>query len=58
MIKALAVFLLCFFVFYFVIEAINRMTKVEKWEFAKTFSYSLALSLAVMVFLVSIVVLF
>jgi hypothetical protein len=58
MIKILAAFLLTFFLFYFGIEAFNRMTKAEKWDFAKTFSYSIALSLVAIVFLVSIVVLF
>jgi hypothetical protein len=34
------------------------MTKSEKWDAAKTFSYSMALSLVVIAFLVGIVVLF
>lgn len=58
MIKIILFFLLMLFVFHIGIGAINRMTKVEKWDFAKTFSYSLALSLSVVVFMVSIVVLF
>jgi divalent metal cation (Fe/Co/Zn/Cd) transporter len=58
MIKILLAFFLVFAAFYFGIEAFNRMTKAEKWEFAKTFSYSMVLSLVVVAFLVSVVVLF
>jgi hypothetical protein len=58
MIKILLAFVLVFAAFYFGIEAFNRMTKSEKWAAAKTFSYSMALSLVVIAFLVSIVVLF
>ena len=58
MIKILLTFIFVFAVFYFGIEAFNKMTKAEKWDFAKTFSYSLALSLVVVVCLVSMVVLF
>lgn len=58
MIKLVAVFLFVFVLFYLGIEAFNRKTNVQKWDVAKTFSYSLALALAVVVFLVSIVVLF
>jgi hypothetical protein len=58
MIKILITFVLVFAVFYFGIEIFNKMTKSEKWEFAKTFSYSMGLSLVVIAFLVSVVVLF
>jgi hypothetical protein len=58
MIKVVAVFLISFAVFYFGIEAVNRMTKVEKWEAAKTFSYALIMALVTWAFLISIVVLF
>jgi hypothetical protein len=58
MIKILLTFIFVFALFYFGIEAFNKMTKAEKWDFAKTFSYSLALSLVVVVCLVSMVVLF
>jgi hypothetical protein len=58
MIKILLAFFLVFAAFYFGIEAFNRMTKAEKWDFAKTFSYSMGLSLVVIAFLVSVVVLF
>jgi hypothetical protein len=58
MIKILLVFVLVFAAFYFGIEAFNKMTKAEKWDAAKTFSYSMALSLVVIAFLVGIVVLF
>ena len=58
MIKIVLTFFLVFAAFYFGIEAINKMTKTEKWEFAKTFSYSMVLSIVVVAFLVSVVVLF
>ena len=58
MIKILLTFILAFGIFYFGIEAFNKMTKAEKWDFAKTFSYSLALSLLVIVLLTTLVVLF
>jgi heme/copper-type cytochrome/quinol oxidase subunit 2 len=58
MIKIVLVFLLVFAAFYYGIKTFNKMTKAEKWDFAKTFSYSMALSLVVVTFLVSIVVLF
>jgi hypothetical protein len=58
MIKILITFVLVFAAFYFGIEIFNKMTKSEKWEFAKTFSYSMGLSLVVIAFLVSVVVLF
>ena len=58
MIKILITFVLVFAAFYFGIEIFNKMTKSEKWEFAKTFSYSMGLSLIVIAFLVSVVVLF
>jgi hypothetical protein len=58
MIKIVITFILVFAAFYFGIEAFNRMTNSQKWDFAKTFSYSMGLSLVVIAFLVSIVVLF
>jgi hypothetical protein len=58
MIKIVLTFILVFAAFYFAIGTFNKMTKSEKWDFAKTFSYSMVLSLVVIVFLVSIVVLF
>jgi hypothetical protein len=58
MIKILLTFIFVFALFYFGIEAFNKMTKAEKWDFAKTFSYSMGLSLLVITFLVSFVVLF
>jgi hypothetical protein len=58
MIKIVLAFIFVFAVFYFGIETFNKMTKSEKWDFAKTFSYSMVLSLVVIAFLVSIVVLF
>lgn len=58
MIKILLTFFLFFALFYFGIEAFNKMTKSEKWDMAKTFSYSLALSLLVIVLLTTLVILF
>jgi len=58
MIKMLSVFLFLFVAFYMGIEVFRMMTGKERWQFTKTLSYSLAISLAVVVFLVSIVVLF
>ena len=54
----LLTFVFLFIIFYTGIEIFNKMTGQEKWDIAKTFSYSLALALGVVVFLVSIVVLF
>jgi hypothetical protein len=58
MIKMLLTFVFLFIIFYTGIEIFNKMTGQEKWDIAKTFSYSLALALGVVVFLVSIVILF
>jgi hypothetical protein len=58
MIKIVLAFIFVFAAFYLGIETFNKMTKSEKWDFAKTFSYSMVLSLVVIAFLVSIVVLF
>ena len=58
MIKSLLTFVMLFGIFYMGIEIFRKMTGKEKWEIAKTCSYSLAISLVVVVFLVCIVVLF
>ncbi len=58
MIKMLLTFVFLFIIFYTGIEIFNKMTGQEKWDIAKTFSYSLALALGVIVFLVIVVVLF
>jgi hypothetical protein len=58
MIKMLLTFFVLFALFYFGIEAFNKMTKSEKWDAIKTGSYSLALSLLVIVVLTTLVVLF
>jgi len=58
MIKMLGVFLILFGIFYMGIEIFRMMTGKERWQFAKTLSYSLAISLVVVFFLVGIVVLF
>jgi uncharacterized membrane protein YjfL (UPF0719 family) len=54
----LLTFFVLFALFYFGIEAFNKMTKSEKWDAIKTGSYSLALSLLVIVVLTTLVVLF
>ncbi len=51
-------FVFLFVIFYAGIELFNRMTGEERWEVAKTFSYSIALALGVIAVLVCMVVLF
>ena len=58
MIKMLSVFLFLFVALYMGIEVFRMMTGKERWQFTKTLSYSLVISLAVVLFLVSIVILF
>jgi len=58
MIKMLLTFIFLFVIFYTGIDIVRKLTGQEKWDVAKTFSYSLALALGVIVFLVSIVVIF
>lgn len=58
MIKMILTFVVTFILIYVGIEAFNSMTKSEKWDFAKTFSYSLALSLLVIILLTTLVVVF
>jgi hypothetical protein len=58
MMKAILSFVMLFVIFYMGIEIFRSMTGKEKWEAAKTFSYSLAISISVIVFLVLLVVAF
>ena len=58
MMQMLLTFVFLFVIFYTGIEIFRKMTGKEKWEIVKTLSYSLAIALAVVVFLVGIVVLF
>lgn len=58
MIKMILTFFVVFALFYGGIEAFNKLTKQEKWDFAKTFSYSLVLSLLVIVLLAVLVAVF
>lgn len=58
MIKSLLVFVMLFGIFYMGIEIFRKFTGKEKWELAKTFSYSLVIALAIAAFLVVLVVLF
>ena len=56
--KMILAFVFLFVIFYTGIEIFRSMTGKEKWEAAKTFSYSVAISLFVIAFLVVLVVLF
>jgi hypothetical protein len=58
MIKMLITFVCLFIIFYTGIEILNKMSGQERWEVAKTFSYSVALALTVVVCMVLMVVLF
>ncbi len=58
MFKMVLSFIFLFVFFYTGIEIVRKMTGQERWEVAKTFSYSLALSIFVIACLVSLVVLF
>jgi DMSO/TMAO reductase YedYZ heme-binding membrane subunit len=51
-------FVFLFIIFYTGIEIFRKLTGKEKWDIAKTFSYSVAISLFVIAFLVVLVVLF
>lgn len=56
--KMIMAFVFLFIIFYTGIEIFRKLTGKEKWEVAKTLSYSVAISLSVIVFLVVLVVLF
>lgn len=58
MIKMISVFLFLFVAFYMSIEVFRMMTGKERWEIAKTISYSMAISLFVIAFLTVLVVVF
>jgi len=58
MIKMLMTFVFLFIIFYTGIEIFRKLTGKEKWEIVKTGSYSLAISLVVVLFLAGIVFLF
>jgi len=58
MIKMLLTFVFLFVIFYTGIEIFRKFTGQEKWEVAKTFSYSIALAILVIVCMVSLVVIF
>ena len=58
MIKMLSVFICLFIIFYAGIEIFRTLTGKQRWEIAKTFSYSVGISLAVIVFLVLFVIVF
>jgi len=54
----LITFVCLFIIFYTGIEILNKMSGKERWEVAKTFSYSIALALTVVVCMVLMVVMF
>jgi hypothetical protein len=58
MIKMLISFISLFIIFYTGIEIFRKFNGKERWEIAKTISYSLAISLVVVWFLAGIVFLF
>jgi hypothetical protein len=58
MMKMIVTFISLFIICFCGIELFRKMTKQEKWEIAKTISYSIAISLFVIVFLTALVVLF
>lgn len=51
-------FICLFIILYTGIEIFRKMTGKEKWDIVKTISYSVAISLSVIVFLTVLVVLF
>ncbi len=58
MMKMIVTFISLFIICFCGIELFRKMTKQEKWETVKTVSYSIAISLFVIVFLTTMVVLF
>lgn len=58
MIKMIVTFVSLFIICFCGIELFRKFTKQEKWEVVKTISYSVAISLFVIVFLTVLVVLF
>jgi hypothetical protein len=58
MIKSLLSFFLLFAIFFMGIEIFRKMTGKEKWDVVKTVSYSLFISVLVIVCLTILVVLF
>ena len=58
MIKMIVTFVFLFIILFAGIEIFRKLTGNEKWEIAKTLSYSVSISLAVIVLLTILVVLF
>jgi hypothetical protein len=58
MIKMFLVFVVLFIISYACIEIYNKMNRQEKWDVAKTVSYSIAIALGVIAFMVCLVFLF
>ena len=58
MAKMFLAFAIVFLMFFYGIDFFRKMSGGEKWELAKLVSYSVACTIATIVFLVSFVVLF
>ena len=58
MARLILAFIFVFCLFFFGIDWFRKLSGQEKWDLVKLVSYSLACSLATIVFLVSIVILF
>ena len=56
--KMVLAFVIIFMIFFFGIDFFRKLNGGEKWELAKLFSYSVACTIATIVFLVCFVVLF
>jgi hypothetical protein len=58
MIKMLLAFISLFVIFFISIDLFRKFTRKEQWKVVKIASYSLAISVLVIIILVGIVVLF
>jgi hypothetical protein len=58
MVKMFLAFVIIFLIFFYGIDFFRKMNGGEKWELVKLVSYSVACTIATVVFLVSFVVLF
>jgi len=58
MMKMVLAFVIIFLIFFYGIDFFRKLNGGEKWELVKLVSYSVACTIATVVFLVSFVVLF
>jgi len=58
MVKMFLAFVIIFLIFFYGIDFFRKMNGGEKWELVKLVSYSVACTIATIVFLVCFVVLF